>query len=221
MNRRLLTAAWAAWAFVSSSASAQETPSEMVSRLPSLPQRVCQASETTILQWNDNLLALKNKLAVLQADEKRRKEHVLARAEARTELFEPAQAERIQLLGEEIQTVEAEINSIHTAIISSFVEKQGSIELKYAGVFDKPEQRLSKCQELSAARAEFLTRYRYQLDRLIALGIKGNRLADEMMSRSYIGYTFRTQYGIWLDEVAGFVSELSHLYDDVPGITQK
>lgn len=166
-------------------------------------------------------MALKNKLAVLQADEKRRKEHVLARAEARTELFEPAQAERIQLLGEEIQTVEAEINSIHTAIISSFVEKQGSIELKYAGVFDKPEQRLSKCQELSAARAEFLTRYRYQLDRLIALGIKGNRLADEMMSRSYIGYTFRTQYGIWLDEVAGFVSELSHLYDDVPGITQK
>lgn len=197
--------------------SAQKTSQYFLSKIPILSQKnICEANDKAIMQWNNKILALKNEMLALQADEKQRKEQAEANAEPRNDMFELANADKIQKLGEEIQAVETKMNTIHTELVSPFIEKQGNIELKYYGALDKTEQRMNRCKEMSAARSDYLMNYRDNLDKLIELGTKGNKLSDEMTRMSYAGYTFRTQYGFWLDSLLGYVDELSHVYDEVP-----
>ncbi|HNV95973.1 MAG: hypothetical protein KBB61_06855 [Paludibacteraceae bacterium] len=196
--------------------SAQKTPQYFLSKIPALPRNICEANNKEIMQWNDKIIMLKNEMLSLKADEKQKKEEAEVHAKPRMDMFEPANADKIQKLGEEIQVVETETNAIQTELISPFIENQSNIELKYYGMLDKFEQRINKCREISAARADYLTNYRNKLDKLIELGIKGNKLSDEMTTMSYAGYAFRTQYGFWLDFILSYVDELSHVYDDVP-----
>lgn len=196
---------------------AQQTPQSFLSKFPALPQQhVCDAKDETIIKWNDKLLALKNEMTALQMNERKLMEQAISDAQPRTDMFEPANVERTQKLGKETEAIENEITTIIEGISTPFIEKKFGIELKYLGLLEQVEQRKNRCKEISAARLNYLADYQNKLDRLIELGVAGNKLSDEMIRTAYTGYSFRTQYGLWLEFLIGYANELSYVYDDIP-----
>jgi len=238
MNKTIPSFTFVALLLLFTSASAQQTTQKFLSKIPALPTNICEANDEVIMKWNDRILALKNEMIELQTNEKNQMEQAQANTQPRMDMFEPANAEKIQKLGEEIQIVETDANAILTEIITPFIEKHSSLELKYSALFEQLEQqkqdaksqgrnttiiekkicdaKKEKCAEMSVLRSDYLTDFKNHLDKLINLGIKGNELSDEMTRMSYSGYTFHTQYGFWLGFLIGYVDELSHFYDDVP-----
>ena len=238
MNKTIPSLTIVALLLLFTSASAQQTAQKFLSKIPALPTNICEANDEVIMKWNDRILALKNEMIELQTNEKNQMEQAQANTQPRMDMFEPANAEKIQKLGEEIQIVETEANAILTEIVTPFIEKQSSLELKYSGLFEQLEQqkqdaksqgrntsiiekkicdaKKEKCAEMSVLRSDYLTDYKNHLDKLINLGIKGNELSDEMTRMAYTNYTFHTQYGFWLGFLAGYVNELSYFYNDVP-----
>jgi len=218
--------------------SAQKTPQYFLSKIPVLPRNICEANDKEIMQWNDKILALKNEMIGVEYDEKQQLEQVKANAQPRMDMFAPANAEKIKKLGEEIAIVENKSSAVITEIISFFSEKGGEVEVKYLAIMEPLYQQLKtaqsqrkntvlidkkireakkgKCKEMSVIRKQYLEMYCERLNELIELGIKGNSLSDEMYRMMYSGFTFRTQYGIWIGFLIGYANELSNVYKDVP-----
>jgi len=217
---------------------AQETGQKFLSKIPALPQNFCQANDDTIMKWNDKLLALKNEMIELQVNEKQQMEQAQSKAQPRMNIFESANIEKIQKLGEKVQGIETDINNILNEITSPFIEKRSIAEVKYQKMEEALEEQKKvaiqqggkaeniikrihqleqeKCGELSLLRKNYLTAFRSRLNELIELGAKENELSDEMIQLNDADYSFRTKYGLWLGFLETYVDELLHIYDDLP-----
>lgn len=90
-------------------------------------------------------------------------EQAQANAKPRMDMFEPANAEKIQKLGEEIQAIETKANAITSEIVSSYIEEKGNILIKYAGKTESSQGKLEECRELSLVRKNYLTTYKKRL----------------------------------------------------------
>lgn len=217
---------------------AQQSVQKLLSQLPPLPDNICNEKEQAIIKWCEKLSAIKDEMETLQNDEKLRLEKAKANAKPRIDMFEQANVEKIQKIGEDVATVEESINVIITEITSFRIKKRGDIEVKYLAIFEplymqlKDAQSQSKstvaidkkirdvkfqeCKDKYEVQKQYLKYYYQRLNELIQLGLKGNGLSDEMMRTMYVGYTFRTQYGLWLSLLIDYTGELSNIYNDIP-----
>lgn len=238
MNRIVFAVVFLAMLLFSIHVFAWQSAKTYLQQLPALPENICEASAEVIMEWNNSLLVLKNEMIELQEKEKEQMELAKANATIRMDMFEPANAEEIQQLGEKISVVENDINKVLTEITSSLIEKGGDVDVKYLAILDPlyqqkkdtqsqgkstalidkeiREAQRNKCMEMSAVRKNYLKNYSERLEGLIELGIKGNQLSDEMLRMMYADYTVRRQYGFWLDILIGYVGELLYVYNDIP-----
>lgn len=238
MNRIVFAVVFLAMLLFSIHVFAWQSAKTYLQQLPALPENICEASAEVIMEWNNSLLVLKNEMIELQEKEKEQMELAKANATIRMDMFEPANAEEIQQLGEKISVVENDINKVLTEITSSLIEKGGDVDVKYLAILDPLYQQKkdthsqgnstalidkeiraaqkNKCMEMSAVRKNYLKNYSKHLDELIELGAKGNQLSDEMLRMMYADNTVRRQYGFWLDILIGYVGELLYVYNDIP-----
>lgn len=238
MNRIVFAVVFLAMLLFSIHVFAWQSAKTYLQQLPALPENICEASAEVIMEWNNSLLVLKNEMIELQEKEKEQMELAKANATIRMDMFEPANAEEIQQLGEKISVVENDINKVLTEITSSLIEKGGDVDVKYLAILDPLYQQKkdthsqgnstalidkeiraaqkNKCMEMSAVRKNYLKNYSKHLEELIELGAKGNQLSDEMLRMMYADYTVRRQYGFWLDILIGYVGELLYVYNDIP-----
>ena len=226
------------FALISQTAPAQQLPQKYLKQLPVIPESVCETTDETIIKWSEKLSVLKNEMTGLEYDEKQQLEQAKTSAQPRMDIFEPANAEKMQELGEEISVIENKANTIISEITSFNIEKGGEVEVKYLAIMEPLYQQLKeaqsqrkntalidkkireaekeKCKEMFVVRKQYLKKYRERLNELIELGIKGNNISDEMHRMMYSGYTFRTQFGFWLSFIIGYAGELSNIYSVVP-----
>lgn len=238
MNRIVFAVVFLAMLLFSIHVFAWQSAKTYLQQLPALPENICEASAEVIMEWNNSLLVLKNEMIELQEKEKEQMELAKANATIRMDMFEPANAEEIQQLGEKISVVENDINKVLTEITSSLIEKGGDVDVKYLAILDPLYQQKkdthsqgnstalidkeiraaqkNKCMEMSAVRKNYLKNYSKHLEELIELGAKGNQLSDEMLRMMYADNTVRRQYGFWLDILIGYVGELLYVYNDIP-----
>jgi hypothetical protein len=235
MIRKFLKALCLFTFFILSNTFAQYSPHYFLSKIPPPPNSICNANEKEILLWNDKLSFIINEMSTIQEDEKQKKEQAMAACKERMDMFEPANATKIEKLGQEISSTENNIEKILTEIITNYSEENGKIEVKYLTLLDplfnqKKEamanQRRTeaidhkiatlqdaRCIEQYEAKKHFLDQYKYQLNELVSLGSKGNNLDDELTGIIYLNYSFKTQYGFWLDLLINYAKELQIIYD--------
>ena len=235
MIRKFLKALCLFTFFILSNTFAQYSPHYFLSKIPPPPNSICNANEKEILLWNDKLSFIINEMSTIQEDEKQKKEQAMVACKERMDMFEPANATKIEKLGQEISSTENNIEKILTEIITNYSEENGKIEVKYLTLldplFNQKKEAMANQRRTEAidhkiatlqdarrieqyeAKKHFLDQYKYQLNELVSLGSKGNNLGDELTGIIYLNYSFKTQYGFWLDLLINYAKELQIIYD--------
>ena len=209
-----------------------------LSEIPLLPDNICNESDDKIMEWNDKLLDIKNKVETFKVNE----EQIIAEAEAaakpRTDMFETANSEKIKTILEGIGAIENNTQLALESIISEYADKKSSAELKYIEINEALEQqkkdtekqgkstnqivkkiqleKTEKCKAMATIRREYLISYLHFISENIDTFTKADQLSDELRKMTYTPYTYQTKYGLGFGFLLSYLDELLHLYDDKP-----
>lgn len=222
---------------------AQNTPDEYLARLPQLPDDLCIQTNEAMVDWADGLNPLRDRMQELLAEEKITREEAVAKGEPNMALFDPdneSDVERFRTTMARSEELQMNLTAAIEKISAEYIEGKSRVTIKYHEPVQDLHAELSEaqasgknttalrekiraieteeCRELAVVRRDFLTTYREFLQENMPSMIRINELTDELNRMTYASYSFKTRYGLWMENLLAFIEELALVYDDVPGI---